>query len=200
MGTMEETLQRLHHAAFRRGLHTGLADVLRSLVELPDPDALGVPVRFWVHTHAVTAHPACPVTGLPPGEAPLRPLLEALSVDNALLLFLAVLLERRVLLRCRQYRMLTLASEGVRQLLYPLRCRRHIYLFLHPGYDILFPFRLLNVYIPVMPSELVDYIEAPMPFLMGMHPDIDLEGRSTEHVVVVDLDRCELGWEASTMP
>ena len=31
--------------------------------------------------------------------------------------------------------------------------------------------------------------QAPTPFLMGMHPAVELEGRSTEHVVVVDLDR-----------
>ena len=44
-----------------------------------------------------------------------------------------------MLLRCRHYRLLTLVSEGVRQLLYPLR--------------------LLHVYCPVMPTELADYVE-----------------------------------------
>ena len=79
-----------------------------------------------------------------------------------------------------------------------------------------------------MPTELVDFVDAPTPFLIGLHPEVrshtfvstpaglnasdlmiphahrlqqhthcsqlqvDLEGRSTEHVVIVDLDRCEL--------
>ena len=48
-----------------------------------------------------------------------------------------------MLLRCRHYRLLTLVSEGVRQLLYPLR--------------------LLHVYCPVMPTELADYVEVINP-------------------------------------
>jgi hypothetical protein len=73
------------------------------------------------------------------GELPLAPLVEALGPDNLLLLFAAVLLERRVLLRARQAWLLTLAAEGLVRLLYPF-CWQH-------------------VYIPVMPYSLTDYLE-----------------------------------------
>lgn len=51
----------------------------------------------------------------------------------------AVLLEHRVLLRCRHYRLMVLVAETLRQLLYP--------------------FAFLHVYIPVLPYVLLDYIE-----------------------------------------
>ncbi len=54
-------------------------------------------------------------------ELPLKPLLECLSVDNLLRMFVAVLLEQRVLMCSRHYRLLTLAGEAVQQLLHPLR-------------------------------------------------------------------------------
>eukprot|EP00983_Pelagomonas_calceolata_P052874 1143051-Pelagomonas_calceolata.AAC.1 len=52
---------------------------------------------------------------------------------------ISVLLERRVLLRASRLRLLTQTAEALRQLLYP--------------------FRFLHTYIPVMPSVLVDYVE-----------------------------------------
>lgn len=73
------------------------------------------------------------------GELPLAPLVEALGADNLLLLFAAVLLERRVLLRARQAWLLTLTAEGIMRLLYP--------------------FTWQHVYIPVMPHSLTEYLE-----------------------------------------
>ena len=37
----------------------------------------------------LTVQPSCSATGLPPGELPLRPLLDALCLDHVILLFLA---------------------------------------------------------------------------------------------------------------
>lgn len=94
-------------------------------------------MRFELEGRPFVVHP--PVSGATVtaalDEVPLKPLLESLRPPNLLLLFAAVLLERRVLLRCGQYRTLTLAAEGVRQLL--------------------FPFRFPHVYVPIVPYTLV---------------------------------------------
>ncbi|MEW5310546.1 MAG: hypothetical protein WDW38_002334 [Sanguina aurantia] len=76
--------------------------------------------------------------------------------------------QRRVLLRCSHYSLLTRAAEGIRQLLFPLR---------QP-----------HVYIPVLPYALVDYLDAPTPFLMGLHPLVQLDPGLLSQLVVVDLD------------
>lgn len=55
----------------------------------------------------------------------------------------------------RQYRLLTLVAESAVRLLHP--------------------FKFQHVYIPVMPYSLVDYLEAPTPFLMGLHSLDDLD-------------------------
>lgn len=91
-----------------------------------------------------------------------------MSADTLVQMFLAVLLERRVLLRSSQYWLMTVAAEAVCQLLYP--------------------FKYQDVYLPVMPYTLVDYLEAPTPFLMGLHTNVPLEPQALEGIVVINLD------------
>lgn len=104
-------------------------------------------VRFKLEGRAFTLQPP-DASGWPVGEVSPRPLLEALRPDHLLLAFLAVLLERRVLLVGRQPRLLTLAAEALRLLLWPLR--------------------YCHVYVPVVPAGLADLLDAPTPFLMGL--------------------------------
>lgn len=59
-------------------------------------------VHFTVGAERLAACPPPPV-GPPAGELSLQPLAEALSPHNISALFVAVLLERRVLLRVRSY-------------------------------------------------------------------------------------------------
>ncbi len=66
--------------------------------------------------------------------------------------------------------LLTAAAEGIRQLGHPLQ--------------------LLHTYIPVLPSSLVDYLEAPTPFLMGLTSGVSLDPGLVAQLTVVDLDRC----------
>ena len=54
---------------------------------------------------------------------------------------------------------------------------------------LLFPFRFQHVYIPVMPTALAEYLQAPVPYLIGMPThEIDQHPVNTEQVTVVDLD------------
>ena len=75
----------------------------------------------------------------------------------------------RVLLVASQYALLTAAAEGACALLRPL-CWQH-------------------VYIPVLPAPLLEYVEAPTPYLMGLHCCGLPEPAALDGITVVDLDR-----------
>lgn len=109
-----------------------------------------------------------PKDGLPHADISFQPLVQCLDVDNFIKLFTAVLIERRVLLRSNKYSLLTLASEAICHLIYP--------------------FRWQHVYIPLLFFSGVDYIDAPTPYMMGLHSGVDTTGLSMDGVVVVDLD------------
>lgn len=111
---------------------------------------------------------APPKDGLPHGDISFQPLVQCLDVDNLIKLFTAVLLERRILLRSNKYSLLTLVSEAICHLIYP--------------------FRWQHVYIPLLFFSGVDYIDAPTPYMMGLHSGVDMSGLAMDGVVVVDLE------------
>ncbi|KAK9996432.1 hypothetical protein SO802_021118 [Lithocarpus litseifolius] len=111
---------------------------------------------------------APPKDVLPHADISFQPLVQCLDVDNLIKLFTAVLLERRILLRSNKYSLLTLVSEAICHLIYP--------------------FRWQHVYIPLLFFSGVDYIDAPTPYMMGLHSGVDTSGLAMDGVVVVDLE------------
>nr|GMC49630.1 DENN domain and WD repeat-containing protein SCD1 [Ipomoea batatas] len=109
-----------------------------------------------------------PKDGLPHADISFQPLVQCLDVDNVIQLFIAVLLERRILLRSDKYSLLTLVSESICHLIYP--------------------FRWQHVYIPLLFFSGVDYIDAPTPYMMGLHSGVDTYGLMMDGVVIVDLE------------
>ncbi|XP_011072936.1 DENN domain and WD repeat-containing protein SCD1-like [Sesamum indicum] len=105
---------------------------------------------------------------LPHADISFQHLVQCLDVDNLIKLFTAVLLERRILLRSDKYSLLTLVSEAICHLIYP--------------------FRWQHVYIPLLFYSGVDYIDAPTPYMMGLHSGVDTFGLMMDGVVVVDLE------------
>jgi pentatricopeptide repeat protein len=101
---------------------------------------------------------------------PLRLIFERLSVDNLIRVVEMLLLERQVLLLSSHYSVLTVAAEGLLSLL--------------------FPFSWQHVYIPFLPQAALDFVHAPMPFLIGTHRSFfkDLS-QLPDGVGVIDLDR-----------
>lgn len=97
------------------------------------------------------------------------PLLKAVGVDGFVALFAALLLERRVVLVSASMRTLS-------------RC-------VFAAQDALWPFAWQHVCIPVLPAAILDYLEAPMPFLIGAQHHHYLRMRALiADAVVVDLD------------
>ncbi|WRX17805.1 cDENN domain - like 3 [Theobroma cacao] len=111
---------------------------------------------------------APPKDGLPHADISFQPLVQCLDVDNLIKFFTAVLLERRILLRSNKYSLLTLVSEAICHLIYP--------------------FRWQHVYIPLLFFSGVDYIDAPTPYMMGLHSGVDTSNLVMDGVVVVDLE------------
>ncbi|XP_075503526.1 DENN domain and WD repeat-containing protein SCD1 isoform X1 [Primulina tabacum] len=137
---------------------------LVSKVPLPEP---GKDRVLFAIENSLLAVEVPPKDGLPHVDISFQPLFQCLDVDNFIKLFTAVLLERRILLRSDKYSLLTLVSEAVCHLIYP--------------------FRWQHVYIPLLFFSGVDYIDAPTPYMMGLHSGVDTFGLVMDGVVVVDL-------------
>ncbi|XP_037031285.1 DENN domain-containing protein 5B isoform X2 [Bradysia coprophila] len=88
---------------------------------------------------------------LPLMDFPLRLLFSYLGVECVIQLFSCVLLEHQVLLRSNDYQKLMVVGECITALL--------------------FPFSWPHVYAPILPAALHHFLDAPVPFVMGLHSD-----------------------------
>jgi hypothetical protein len=119
----------------------------------------------------------------PPNQLPLvnfsfHPLFNTLSVANILVVWGCLLKEGRVALCSKYHSLLTPVAEALLCLLFPLEWQ--------------------GIYIPVLPSSMLDVLDAPLPFFVGL--DSMYLKNSMDHrpanVVFVDLDEdiVHLGW------
>ncbi|KAI5660173.1 hypothetical protein M9H77_28966 [Catharanthus roseus] len=166
---LRDTLEEIFALCFSSsGSSKPLWDIISYLVSnVPLPTPGKDRVLFAVE-HSLLAVEVPPKDGLPHADISFQPLVQCLDVDNFIKLFTAVLLERRVLLRSNKYSLLTLVSEAICHLIYP--------------------FRWQHVYIPLLFFSGVDYIDAPTPYMMGLHSGVDTSGLAMDGVVVVDLE------------
>ncbi|XP_042367164.1 DENN domain-containing protein 5B-like isoform X6 [Plectropomus leopardus] len=116
------------------------------LYEVPLP-APGRSLKF----HGVYEPIVCQRPGL--GELQLAdfPLAEAFSllgVENLVQVFTCTLLEMQILLYSQDYQRLMTVAEGITTLL--------------------FPFQWQHVYVPILPASLLHFLDAPVPYLMGL--------------------------------
>ncbi|XP_058173440.1 DENN domain-containing protein 5B [Anopheles ziemanni] len=112
-----------------------------------------------------------PKDELPFMDFPLRLLFTFLGVECVIQLFTCVLLESQVLLRSTDYQKLTIVAECITSLL--------------------FPFQWPHVYAPILPASLHHFLDAPVPFVMGLHADCDSTVRigSEANLCYVDIDK-----------
>uniref|UniRef100_A0A0E0FNF4 UDENN domain-containing protein n=1 Tax=Oryza nivara TaxID=4536 RepID=A0A0E0FNF4_ORYNI len=150
------------------GCSKPLWDIISHLVSnVPLPTPGKNRVLFAIENCLLSVE-APPKEWLPHADISFQPLVQCLDVDKLIQLFTAVLLERRILLRSNKYTLLTLVSEAICHLIYPLRWQ--------------------HVYIPIIFSSGVDYIDAPTPYMMGLHSGVDTSTVTMDGVVVVDLE------------
>jgi len=139
-------------------------------IPLPSP---GRSVRFWcLGGEAAISTPRVPEE-LPTFDYPLLDFFDILGVENSIKLLTCVLLEHQVLVFSADCQKLMLVCESVLALLLP---------FSYP-----------HVYVPILPPMLENFMDAPVPYMMGLvrrSPDINIYNRA--HVCIVDIDNSEL--------
>lgn len=102
----------------------------------------------------------------------LYPLFRTLTIPNIILLFEYVLAESRIILLSSHTSMLQLVSKAILELIWPLEWT--------------------GVYIPVLPSRLVQVLDAPCPYICGINRNYEKYDLPDDDYVLVDLDRNEL--------
>lgn len=115
------------------------------------------------------------------------PLVENLSVDAILALFTAALLEHKILLLSSNTALLTDSAEALAALLFPLKWT--------------------GVFVPVLPLDALECLDAPVPFIYGLSTEnFELHIEELEGVLVVDMDSgccpcplslCSVTWTSS---
>ncbi|OAY75391.1 DENN domain and WD repeat-containing protein SCD1 [Ananas comosus] len=143
---------------------------LVSNVPLPTP---GKDRVLFAIENCLLSVEAPPKESLPHADISFQPLVQCLDVDNLIQLFTAVLLERRILLRSNKF-------------------VRPSFAFLLTEI-IIIPVYIINSsvrgYLPLNISfQVADYIDAPTPYMMGLHSGVDTSGLTMDGVVVVDLE------------
>ncbi|XP_044255618.1 DENN domain-containing protein 5B [Tribolium madens] len=146
------------------------------LVSLPPNDPHLPPVN------AVLQSPAPPIE-LPHLDYPLRLMFLWLGVDIVVQIFTCLLLENQVLLRSTDCQRLMVVAEGITSLL--------------------FPFTWPHVYVPILPASLHHFLDAPVPFVMGLYASSEnIKVASEATLCYVDIDKCKVQRpeESATFP
>ncbi|XP_060588449.1 DENN domain-containing protein 5B-like isoform X3 [Ruditapes philippinarum] len=86
---------------------------------------------------------------LPLFDFSLWDLVRLLGLDHLVQLFASVLLEHQILLYSSDYHRLMLVAESINELI--------------------FPFTWQHVYVPILPASLQHFLDAPVPYIMGLH-------------------------------
>ncbi|EXJ59441.1 uncharacterized protein A1O5_12066 [Cladophialophora psammophila CBS 110553] len=102
----------------------------------------------------------------------LYPLFRALTIPNIILLLEYVLSESRIILLSTHVAMLQLVSKAILELIWP--------------------FEWTGIYIPVLPSRLVQALDAPCPYICGIDRNYEKYDLPDDDYVLVDLDKNEL--------
>ncbi|EXJ82536.1 hypothetical protein A1O3_06349 [Capronia epimyces CBS 606.96] len=102
----------------------------------------------------------------------LYPLFKTLTIPNIILLFEYVLAESRIILLSSHTSMLQLVGRAILELIWPLVWT--------------------GVYIPVLPSRLVQVLDAPCPYICGINRSYEKYDLPDDDYVLVDLDKNEL--------
>ncbi|KAL8749471.1 MAG: hypothetical protein Q9199_007662 [Rusavskia elegans] len=102
----------------------------------------------------------------------LYALFRALSIPNIVVLMEFVLAESRIILLSSHTSMLHLASKALVELLYPLTWS--------------------GIFIPVLPARLIQALEAPCPYIVGIERRYERVELPEDEFVLVDLDQDEI--------
>jgi hypothetical protein len=143
--------------------------------EVPLPPLGKVEVKFGFTSKDLWSICRPAVNDLPLANFSYRPLFASLSVGNIMVVSACLMQETRVALLSNHYALLGPVAEALLSLL--------------------FPFQWQGLYLPIMPFAMLDILDAPVPFIVGLHSrylaDVPRRHRP-KGVVFVNLDRDEV--------
>ncbi|KAF3832673.1 hypothetical protein F7725_026338 [Dissostichus mawsoni] len=141
------------------------------LYEVPLPPS-GRSLKFsGVYGPIVCQRPS--TSELPLFDFPIGEVIHLLGVENVLQLFTCALLEMQILLYSQHYQRLMTVAESITALM--------------------FPFQWQHVYVPILPASLLHFLDAPVPYLMGLQSNgqddrTKLELPQEANLCFVDID------------
>ena len=140
--------------------------------EVPLPPQGKVKVELGITTENVITIERPPINRLPMANFSFRPLFASLSVGNILVVYSCLLEECKIVLLSQYTSLLCPVAEALLAALFPLEWQ--------------------GLYMPLLPYSLIEILDAPVPFLVGIHSrylhQVDPK-RRPQDVVFVDLDR-----------
>jgi len=147
--------------------------------EVPLPPRGQIEVRVNLPDKVLVAQRSAK-NALPSLGFSLRPLFSLLSLENIIAVFECLLVEAKVALISSKYSLLTPVASGLLALL--------------------FPFEWQGAFIPIMPATMIDVLDAPVPFIVGLHSSALEDRDPPPEVVYVDLDNdsVDLGVDEET--
>ncbi|KAG5900476.1 hypothetical protein JTB14_010888 [Gonioctena quinquepunctata] len=94
----------------------------------------------------------------------------AVDTHNMMVIFASMLYERRIIFRSKKLKRLSACVQSANDIIYPMIWQ--------------------HIFIPVLPMSLIDYLLAPMPFLIGVPEEVFKLVRRSEigDVVILDAD------------
>ena len=136
--------------------------------EVPLPDEGKLCVQYEIQ--GSTARFYRPIDQHPPlvDKDEIENLFKCLNVDSILEIFSAILLERKILFISQHKALLTQV----------INC----------FVSFIFPFQWKHSLIPILPSSMIDILDAPFPFIIGVDACHDSSYLDFEDVIRIDLD------------
>lgn len=150
------SLRRWLSELYRHSLTGGSGVPLERLIgqllwECPLPPAGHVSVCLPIGNEEITFVRPAAQRELPVSEQRFSTLLHAISPAQLLTLFTAALSETKIILVSAYLSQLTAAAEALTCLLWPMVWQ--------------------GVYIPLLPSALIDIVDSPVPYILGIHSE-----------------------------
>jgi len=122
---------------------------IANFLEIPLPPPGRVSLAFALPGEKVFNCHAPGLHDFPLVDFSFHALFHSLDIDNVLKLLMCALLEKKILLISKHKSLLSIAAETLCAIMLPFGWRR--------------------VYIPVLARSLIEYTDAPTPFIMGIH-------------------------------
>ncbi|XP_033731313.1 DENN domain-containing protein 1B-like isoform X3 [Pecten maximus] len=136
-----------------------------------DVPAPGVPVTIAANQEMMN-FTAPEINKLPsiPSNRNLTEYYNALDTANMMIVFASMLNERRIVVTSRRLSRLTAC--------------------IHASVSLLYPMFWQHLFIPILPAHLIDYLSAPMPYVIGIHSTLMQKMKMSEmgDAIIVDVD------------